>query len=257
MTPTTVERRSPVHLPGKLETTESRDGWPVVLAYADEGPGPWVVDLSHLRRWDIQGAALAAAAPKGLALPAAPGRGRARGRAPRRPHRDAAGLSVGFGGKPPAMGPACTETTEGSACIALLGRDVLRITEKLTSLDFGNPAFRAPFLLWVRSPTSPARSWSCRTTLRPPPPWSPAAAGSATIWCMPCCRPARSSGCDPRAKAASRLSGPAGTKHANPKLRPASRRSRAAPGREPNHSLHQTPNTNTKHHKPKILGVER
>lgn len=147
MTPTTVERRSPVHLPGKLETTESRDGWPVVLAYADEGPGPWVVDLSHLRRWDIQGAALAAAAPKGLALPAAPG-GVAH----------AGELLVGrtgirqaflwtFGGKPPAMGPACTETTEGSACIALLGRDVLRITEKLTSLDLGNPAFRPPFLL--------------------------------------------------------------------------------------------------------------
>ena len=147
MTPTTVERRSPVHLPGKLETTESRDGWPVVLAYADEGPGPWVVDLSHLRRWDIQGAALAAAAPKGLALPAAPGGVAHAGEllVGRTGMRQA--FLWAFCGKPPAMGPACTETTEGSACIALLGRDVLRITEKLTSLDLGNPAFRAPFLL--------------------------------------------------------------------------------------------------------------
>lgn len=143
---TSIERRSPVHLPGKPEKTESRDGWPVVLAYVDEGPGPWVVELSHCRRWDIQDAALETAVPKGVPLPAAPG-GVAR----------AGELLVGrtgmrqaflwaFGGKPPAVGPACTETTEGGACIALLGRDVLRITEKLTALDLGDPAAAVPFL---------------------------------------------------------------------------------------------------------------
>ena len=140
------ERRSPVHLPGKPEKTESRDSWPVVLAYADEGPGPWVVDLSHLRRWDIQGAALAAAAPKGAPLPAAPGGVAHAGEilVGRTGMRQA--FLWAFGDKPPAIGPACTETTEGSACIALLGRDVLRITEKLTSLDLGDPAAAVPFL---------------------------------------------------------------------------------------------------------------
>jgi hypothetical protein len=146
-TKASIERRSPVHLPGKPEKTESRDGWPVVLAYAEEGPGPWVVDLSHIRRWDIQGAELAAAAPKGLPLPAAPGGVAQAGGA----LVGRTGMRQAFlwtsGGKPPAMGPACTETTEGSACIALLGRDVLRITEKLTSLDLGNPASGPPFLL--------------------------------------------------------------------------------------------------------------
>jgi hypothetical protein len=141
-----LERRSPAHLPGKAEKTESRDGWPVVLAYAEEGPGPWVVDLSHIRRWDIQGAELAAAAPKGLPLPAAPGGVALAGEAlvGRTGMRQA--FLWTFGGKPPAMGPACTETTEGSACLALLGRDVLRITEKLTSLDLGDPALKPPFL---------------------------------------------------------------------------------------------------------------
>ena len=41
-----MERRSPVHLPGKPEKTKMRDHWPVILEYADEGPGPWIVDLS-------------------------------------------------------------------------------------------------------------------------------------------------------------------------------------------------------------------
>ena len=146
VTGTNMERRSPVHLPGKPEKTESRDGWPVVLAYADEGPGPWVVDLSHLRRWDIQGAALETAAPKGVPLPAAPGGVAHAGEilVGRTGMRQA--FLWAFGGKPPAIGPACTETTEASACIALLGRDVLRITEKLTSLDLGDPAAAVPFL---------------------------------------------------------------------------------------------------------------
>ncbi len=145
-TKASIERRSPVHLPGKPEKTESRDGWPVVLAYADEGPGPWVVDLSHLRRWDIQGAALETAAPKGVPLPAAPGGVAHAGEilVGRTGMRQA--FLWAFGDKPPAIGPACTETTEGSACIALLGRDVLRITEKLTSLDLGDPAAAVPFL---------------------------------------------------------------------------------------------------------------
>lgn len=141
-----IERRSPIHLPGKPVGTETRDGWTVVLEYADEGEGPWVVDLSHSPRWDIQGSDLEAAAPKGAAVPGAPGGVAC-----------AAGCLVGrtgmrqaflwaFNGKPPTMGAGCTETTEGTACIALIGRDVLKIVEKLTSLDLGNPSFKAPFL---------------------------------------------------------------------------------------------------------------
>ncbi len=141
-----IERHSPIHLPGKPVGTETRDGWTVVLEYADEGDGPWVVDLSHSPRWDIQGANLEAAAPKGVALPAAPGgvacaTGNLVGRTGMRQ-----ALLWAFNGKLPAMGAGCTETTEGTACVALLGRDVLRITEKLTSLDLGNPELKTPFL---------------------------------------------------------------------------------------------------------------
>ena len=142
----TMTRRSPVHLPGRPEQAETRDGWTVVLRYADEGEGPWVVDLSHCRRWDIQGAELEAAAPKGIVLPPAPGAVEitASGIVGRTGMRQAFLWSFGEG--VPAVGPGCTETTESAACLALLGRDVLQITEKLTSLDLGNPAFKAPFL---------------------------------------------------------------------------------------------------------------
>ena len=142
----TKTRRSPIHLPGKPERTENRDGWPIVLAYADEGDGPWVVDLSHCPRWDIQGAALETAAPKGLPLPAGPGAVAVAGAGlvGRTGMRQA--FLWGFGNARPAMGPGCTETTEASACLALLGRDVLQIVEKLSSLDLGDPNLKAPFL---------------------------------------------------------------------------------------------------------------
>jgi hypothetical protein len=141
-----IERLSPIHLPGKPEKTETRDGWTVVLEYADEGEGPWVVDLSHSPRWDIQGSDLDAATPKGVTLPAAPGGvGCSAGFLVGRTGMRQAFLWA-FNGKLPAMGAGCTETTEGTACLALIGRDVLNTVEKLTSLDLGTPAVKAPFL---------------------------------------------------------------------------------------------------------------
>jgi len=52
-----------------------------------------------------------------------------------------------FDGSIPPLGAGCTETTEGTFCIALLGKDVLKITEKLTILDPGDPKHKTPFLL--------------------------------------------------------------------------------------------------------------
>jgi len=145
-----VERRSPVLLPGKIVDTTVRDHWTVVLSYADEGLGPWLVDLSHGRRWDFQGLSLAEAIPTGWPkLPDAPG-----------------GVVLSTGGLVGRIGPrqallwtfgdestiqpkvsVATEVTEGTLCIALLGRDIFRIAEKLTRLDLTAPCRRTPFLL--------------------------------------------------------------------------------------------------------------
>ena len=148
MIKTKMERQSPLHLPGKPEKTKIRDHWPVVTEYADEGPGPWIVDLSHCRRWDIQGSDLGEAVPSGVSLPDSAGSVvlLGKGLIGRIGQRQA--FLWLFDDKSAApSGTGCTETTEGTLCFALLGRNVFQITEKLTSLDLGDPKRNVPFLL--------------------------------------------------------------------------------------------------------------
>ncbi len=146
-TGTRMERLSPVRLPGKPEKTKVRDHWRVVLEYADEGRGPWIVDLSHCRRWDIQARDLDAAAP-GISLPVAPGGVMLAGKVltGRTGQRQALWWAFDDKADPPA-GAGWTDITEGTFCLALLGRDVFKITEKLASLDLADPKRSAPFLL--------------------------------------------------------------------------------------------------------------
>jgi hypothetical protein len=143
-----MERQSPVHLPGESEKTKLRDHWPVVLEYADEGPGPWIVDLSHCRRWDIQARDLDAAAVPGISFSDSPGGVMLLNRMlTGRTGRRQAFLWL-FDDKAAAPAGECwTEVTEGTLCLALLGRDVFPITEKLTNLDLADPNRSAPFLL--------------------------------------------------------------------------------------------------------------
>jgi len=80
-------RRSPCSFGAKPAETELRDGWTVVLRYegaegepgrgdshrgrgdAHAGAGPWLVDLSHRRRWDFQDSRVADLRPMGLPVP--------------------------------------------------------------------------------------------------------------------------------------------------------------------------------------------
>lgn len=148
MIKTKIERQSPMHLPGKPEKTKMRDHWPVILEYADEGPGPWIVDLSHCHRWDVQGRELGDALPPGVSLPDSPGSVvlHAKGLIGRTGKRQAFLWLFGDKAAAPA-GTDCTDVTEGTLCLALLGKDVFQITEKLTHLDLGDPKRNAPFLL--------------------------------------------------------------------------------------------------------------
>ena len=145
---TKMERRSPVHLPGKPEKTKMRDHWAVVLEYADEGPGPWIVDLSHCCRWDIQGRDLGAAVPSGVSVPDVPGSVTLHGKGLMGRTGLKQALLWLFGDEAPAAaGTGCTDVTEGSLCFALLGKDIFQISEKLTNLDLCDPKRKTPFLL--------------------------------------------------------------------------------------------------------------
>jgi hypothetical protein len=53
--------------------TETRDGWEVVLAYHGESEGPFLVDLSHVPKWDVQDADLTHVRPMDVAIPGRPG----------------------------------------------------------------------------------------------------------------------------------------------------------------------------------------
>jgi hypothetical protein len=141
-------RQSPVAFDGRVHRTRVRDHWPVVRAYADEGDGPWLVDLSHCQRIDIQGSPLAALIPEGLPEPEAPGdvqvqdlslvtrMGKARACLWRL--GQAATLPPGFNG---------TDITEATLALAILGRPTFAIAEKLSSLDFQAPGRALPRLL--------------------------------------------------------------------------------------------------------------
>jgi hypothetical protein len=66
-----MERQSPVHLPGKPKN-ENAGSLAGDSGICREGPGPWVIDLSHCRRWDIQGRDWGDAWPPGFSFPILP-----------------------------------------------------------------------------------------------------------------------------------------------------------------------------------------
>lgn len=145
----TVSRRSPVVFEAATAEGLARDGWQIVLRYEGEGVGPWIVDLSHRRRWDLQDRDVGDLRPGGLAVPPRPGDVLVEGGViVNRMNRTQAALWH-LGGEPsPALPPAgpCTETTDGHCMLAILGRDVPEVVEHLTSLDLFDPGRPRPHL---------------------------------------------------------------------------------------------------------------
>jgi len=164
-------RRSPVVFDAIPATTESRDGWEVVTAYADESPGPWLVDLSHRARWDVQDRRIDDERPFGLTVPARPGEvSVAAGLMINRMNRTQAAIwHVGPGAPPetatrgglvsePSPGATATAGTRGPVVIsytlttdshcwlAVVGREAPSVMERATSLDLFPPGRPRPFL---------------------------------------------------------------------------------------------------------------
>jgi hypothetical protein len=66
-------RRSPVVFQTPPSKKEIRDAWEVVLEYEDQGNGPFLIDLSHVPKWDVQDADLTHIRPMDVAIPEHPG----------------------------------------------------------------------------------------------------------------------------------------------------------------------------------------
>lgn len=145
-----VMRRSPVSFAGAVAArSQSRGDWQVVLEYQDQGQGPWLVDLSHCPRWDLQDSSLDELHPWGLAMPQGFNQVLIQdGWLVNRLNRTQAQLWY-LGGEeiePPAE-PGLTEITDGQCLLALVGDEALSVMETACKLDLADPSRTPPFLV--------------------------------------------------------------------------------------------------------------
>lgn len=145
----TIKRESPVRMNATPLKSELRDNWNVALSYENEGGGPWLVDLAHKIRWDLQAQNIGDLDVVGYRVPTEPGRCTfGTGMLLSRMNRTQASV-YHLGACAPDMPgfPGATDVSEATVFLALFGPKTFLVTEKLTNLDFQNPANTAPFLL--------------------------------------------------------------------------------------------------------------
>ena len=144
-----IKRQSPVRFSVSPIKTEVRDNWTVALEYDEEGQGPWLVDLAHKTRWDLQCNKVGEMTPANLAVPAVPGACTfADGTLVNRMNRTQASI-YHLGDAAPAMPDfsGYTDVTESTVFLALFGPEVFLIAEKLTSFGLHESGQKSAFLV--------------------------------------------------------------------------------------------------------------
>jgi len=145
----TVIRQSPVIFDRKAAEKTNSLGWEVVLKFEAEGDGPWLVDLSHLQRWDYQDMELDSTTPFGLSVPAEPGQVIIQNdKIITRMNRTQAMitcLKTGDSPEPPtAVG--LTDITDAHCMLAVVGPETPGVMEHMSNLDLFEPGRKMPFL---------------------------------------------------------------------------------------------------------------
>lgn len=144
-----IKRESPVRFKVSPKNSEVRDNWTVTLEYDNEGEGPWLVDLAHKTRWDLQDSGIGSLSVGELSMPADPGACTfADGTLVNRMNRTQASI-YHLGKTAPALPyfSGYTDVSESTVFVALFGPKAFRVAEKLSNLDFLDPGKQAPFLL--------------------------------------------------------------------------------------------------------------
>jgi len=145
----TSYRHGPISFDCEAAECIVHDGWEVVLAFANEGEGPWLVDLSHLRRWDYQHTELDSRTPFGLGMPAEPGQVIVQGErmVTRMNQTQAAIWSLARGASLETDDAVhTTELTDAHCMLAVLGQGASRVMEHVSNLDLLRPDRQVPFL---------------------------------------------------------------------------------------------------------------
>ena len=144
-----IQRYSPVSFNIVPKKTESRDNWTIALEYEGEDTNtPFIIDLSHKTRFDVQNSPLSSMKPFGITIPEAAGQSIfENGFLVNRMNRTQASLWH-LSGETPEIPKksAYTDVTESTMFIALIGEKIFSIAEKLSALDFFDPEKKVPFL---------------------------------------------------------------------------------------------------------------
>ncbi len=144
-----VTRVSPVRFDAEPDETKERDSWNVVLAYRDEGDGPWLVDLSHRHRWDYQDGNLDERRPFGLEVPQTAGGVSLDGNLTiNRMNRTQVSIWHLGEGEAPNMPDEVgfTHVTDGQCMLGVVGNSAPEAMEHLSNLDLFAPSRTFPFL---------------------------------------------------------------------------------------------------------------
>ena len=146
---TKTHRYSPVTFESSVKESEVRDNWKIVLAYQDEGSGPWLVDLGHKTRWDLQDSQIDDLSQSGLSVPLSPGTCfLTENRLINRMNRTQTAVwHLGIEEMTTPDFNGFTDVTESTVFLALFGPDAFHVAEKLTALDLMDSARTTPFLL--------------------------------------------------------------------------------------------------------------
>jgi len=143
-----TQRVSPVVLTGTPAKTKNINNWEIVMEYEGEGDGPYLIDLTHKQRFDLQDSNLAGQNPFQMTIPEMPGNSLLdKGILINRMNNTQASI-YNFGETAVAMpdDSGFTDVTEATLFVALVGKNIFSICEKLTTLDFMDPEKKAPFL---------------------------------------------------------------------------------------------------------------
>lgn len=144
-----IVRRSAVEFGANSLKIEERGNWMVVLEYMNEGDGPWLVDLTHKERFDLQDSAPGEITIDEISMPDTPGQSRCEKQivVNRMNPTQVSIYNLGDDSLEVSGNQSFTEVTEATVFLALFGKNIFQITEKLSSLDFMSPKKEAPFLL--------------------------------------------------------------------------------------------------------------
>ena len=143
------KRFSPVKFTTQPAETEIREGWEVVLSYAHEAQGPFLVDLSHRPQWDLQGGNIDTVKPWGRGVPADPGQCNfVDGLLINRMNQTQAAIwNLGAEDLKLPKETCYTDVTDGLCLLALVGAEALAVMEKVSPLDLASPEKIAPYLV--------------------------------------------------------------------------------------------------------------